>query len=446
MPFNVFSYNELVEELFRRFPSVQKGPFQEGYKPGLERMFSFTEALGHPERQFRSIHIAGTNGKGSVANMLACALASAGLRTGLFTSPHLLDFRERMRIAAPLELISREYVYDFLTKWWPWIEENELSFFEITTGMAFRWFADSGVEAAVIETGLGGRLDATNVITPVLSVVTTIGLDHCAYLGDTLAAIAAEKAGIFKRGVPALVGETRPETKPVFEEKARDFCPLRFADARVPSLYSFASMIVADMDLAAPVQRKKNLKTVLTAVEMLQQMPGFQALQDVPKVMVGIAHTARRMGFRGRWELLFRHPDVICDIGHNPQALEASFAALRGYLEKGRYSALYVVYGVMADKDLDAIIPLMPREARWFFATPDTPRALPSSEILLRFQAAGGSGLAFDSVPQAVEAAMEQAQEAGGNPLVFIGGSTFVVADALPLFAGYNSCTEARSL
>ena len=434
MPFNEENYNRLVEELFRRFPSVQQTPFQHAYKPGLERMKAFNAALGYPDRRFRSIHVAGTNGKGSVANMLASALASAGIRTGLFTSPHLLDFRERMRVAAPLELIPREYVYAFLTRWWPWIEENGLSFFEITAGMAFRWFADEKVEAAVVEVGLGGRLDATNILTPVLSLVTTIGLDHCAYLGNTLAEIAAEKAGIFKEGVPALVGETQPETRPVFEEKARDFCPLRFADQGIPRLYSFASMIVSEMDLAAPVQRKKNLKTVLTAVEMLQPLPGFEALQDVPKVMVGIAHTARRMGFHGRWEKLWENPDVICDIGHNPQALAYSFDTLRSYLEKGRYSALYIVYGVMADKDLDAILPLMPREARWFFATPATPRALPAAEILRRFQAAGGTdAAAFDTVPEAVQAAFDRSREAE-KPLLFIGGSTFVVADALPLF------------
>ena len=217
MPFNEENYNRLVEELFKRFPSVQQTPFQHAYKPGLERMKAFNAALGYPDRRFRSIHVAGTNGKGSVANMLASALASADIRTGLFTSPHLLDFRERMRVAAPLELIPREYVYDFLTRWWPWIEENGLSFFEITAGMAFRWFADEKVEAAVVEVGLGGRLDATNILTPVLSLVTTIGLDHCAYLGNTLAEIAAEIAGIFKEGVPALVGETQPEPRPVFE-------------------------------------------------------------------------------------------------------------------------------------------------------------------------------------------------------------------------------------
>lgn len=438
MPFSECAYEKMTEELFRRFPSVQKTAFQTAYKPGLERMEAFAAALGHPERRFRSIHVAGTNGKGSVANMLASALSSAGIRTGLFTSPHLLDFRERMRIAAPLQLISKEYVFDFLQQWWPWIEENELSFFEITTGMAFRWFADEGVEAAVIEVGLGGRLDATNILTPVLSIVTTIGLDHCAYLGNTLAEIAAEKAGIFKRGVPALVGESQPETQPVFEEKARDFCPLRFADAALPDLYRFANMLVTpEMDLKAPAQ-KKNLKTVLTAIEMLQSLPGFQALQNIPAALVGISQTARRMGFRGRWETLRTRPDVICDIGHNPQALEESFKTLRGYLEQGRYGTLYIVYGVMADKDLPAILPLMPREAIWLFAAPKTDRALPAADIFHAYKAAGGPyASTYASVQAAVEMALSDADE---DDLIFIGGSTFVVAEALPLFEGYNSC------
>lgn len=220
-------YEQLVQDIFRRFPSVQKEGFKPGaYKPGLEGMIGFDEVLGRPSRLFRSIHVAGTNGKGSVANMLASALTAAGYKTGLYTSPHLLDFRERARIDG--EMIPREYVKEFLEQWKPYFEAQNLSFFEITTGMAFRWFADRQVDIAVIEAGLGGRLDSTNLITPELSIITSIGLDHCALLGNTLAEIAAEKAGIMKPGVPCVVGESNPATAPVFDAFASNLaltCP-----------------------------------------------------------------------------------------------------------------------------------------------------------------------------------------------------------------------------
>ena len=213
-------YEDLVQDIFKRFPSVQKEGFKPGaYKPGLEGMIGFDEVLGNPSRGFRSIHVAGTNGKGSVANMLAAALTAVGYKTGLYTSPHLVDFRERARING--EMIPREYVQEFLEKWKPYFEAENLSFFEITTGMAFRWFADQKVDIAVIEAGLGGRLDSTNLITPELSIITSIGLDHCALLGNTLAEIAAEKAGIMKPGVPCVIGESNPATDPVFDAFSR---------------------------------------------------------------------------------------------------------------------------------------------------------------------------------------------------------------------------------
>lgn len=463
--FTEAGYEALVEDIFRRFPSVQKDGFSAGaYKPGLERMRAFEEALGHPTRAFRSIHIAGTNGKGSVANMLASALSSCGLRTGLFTSPHLMDFRERMVIAPPPEadgtpgakekLISREYVYDFLTRWLPWITENQLSFFEITTGLAFKWFADEGVDVAVIETGLGGRLDSTNILEePLLTLITSIGFDHMALLGNTLEQIAGEKAGIFKADVPALVGERIPETAPVFETKARGLCPLFFADEMSPALWDQSARILEKMDLQARVQAK-NLRTVLSALDILR--PAFPSLEE-GAIVDGIVHTARNMGFHGRWERLQQSPTVIADIGHNAHALRHNFAQLHSRIASGENDALIIVYGIMADKDLDAILPLMPREATYLFATPSTPRALPAAEILRRFEAfhqthaarpaegctpSGASACfiapegvrppqAVDSVTEAVKQALELATP---QSLIYIGGSTFVVADALPLF------------
>ena len=448
--FNETEYQALVEDIFRRFPSVQKDGFSAGaYKPGLERMEAFDQVLGYPSRQFKSIHVAGTNGKGSVSNMLASALSACGLRAGLFTSPHLLDFRERMEAGGTL--IPKEYVYKFLTRWLPWITENQLSFFEITTGMAFRWFADEGVDVAVIETGLGGRLDSTNILEkPLLTIVTSIGLDHMALLGNTLEQIAGEKAGIFKADVPALVGERIPETAPVFEAKARGFCPLFFADEMSPTLWGRKDEIVRAMDLQASVQ-VKNLRTVLSALEILR--PAFPSLSD-EGIVEGIVHTARNMGFHGRWERLQERPTVIADIGHNAHALRHNFAQLEARVASGENDALIIVYGIMADKDLDAILPLMPRRATYLFATASTPRALSSAEILKRYltsennafpdannraDASGNASSsdvipprAFDTVKEAVEKALELATP---DTLIYIGGSTFVVADALPLFA-----------
>ena len=482
MEFSEQAYKQLLEEIFVRFPSVQKAGFGTAYKPGLERMEAFCAALGHPERAFKSIHVAGTNGKGSVSSLLASALSSCGLRVGLYTSPHLLDFRERARIVsgrdglssaslrdpirayAPespslpeteFSLIPKQYVFDFLTQWKPYFEEQELSFFEITTGLAFKWFADEGVDAAVIEVGLGGRLDSTNVLTPELSVVTTIGLDHCALLGDTLEAIAREKAGIFKPGVPAVVGESNPETDPVFDEQSWMVCPLTYADRVRPALWNRRQEILRKMDLQADVQ-EKNLRTVLAAIDILKEIPGFKALSDTQAVVDGLAHAARRTGFRGRWERLSDLPFVIADIGHNPQALAYDFSQLRRYVEEGRCSSLIIVYGVMADKDLDGILPLMPVDATYIFAAPDTPRALPADAVLQRYTAyaratrPAGPGTppvrAFTagSVRQGVQMALQLSQTLSAPtdrpgskpvcPLVFIGGSAFVVAEALPLF------------
>ena len=452
MEFSESRYGALLEEIFRRFPSVQKTDFATAYKPGLQGMEAFCEALGHPERAFKSLHVAGTNGKGSVASLLASALAGVGLRTGLYTSPHLVDFRERARIVSgdTFDLIPKDYVFDFLTAWKPYFVEHDLSFFEITTGLAFKWFADAGVDAAVIETGLGGRLDSTNVITPELALVTTIGLDHCALLGNTLEAIAGEKAGIFKPGVPALVGESGPETDPVFDDKAWMLCPLTYADKVRPSLWHRRQDILKKMDLQADVQ-EKNLRTVLAAVDILKQIPGFKALADTEGILDGLVRAARRTGFRGRWERLSELPFVICDIGHNPQALQYNFNQLRRYVEEGRCSSLIIVYGIMADKDLDGILPLMPADATYIFTAPQTARALPANELLKRYTAFQGGRpslrtYAADSVRQAVQMALQLAQTLSQQtnrsasaskpvpPLVFIGGSAFVVAEALPLF------------
>lgn len=400
-------YNRLLEELYNRHPSVQNTGFTAGaYKPGLAGMERFDAALGHPARQFRSIHVAGTNGKGSVSSMLAAALSATGLRVGLYTSPHLVDFRERIKLVEPdgWSMIPREEVFRFLT-------ENELeglSFFEITTGLAFWWFAAQQVDVAVIEVGLGGRLDSTNILTPELAVVTSIGLDHCALLGNTRGAIAAEKAGIFKPGVPALCGQRDDETAPVFEARASVVpCPLFFAEDFDVELF--------DTDLTGPCQAA-NLRTALAALDLLGVEPDREAL----------AHTAARTGLRGRWERLCENPEVICDIGHNPPAIEINFRRLR---ESGR--PLLIVFGIMADKDLDGIKPLLPRDARYFLVAPKGERALPADRLAARLE--GFDCTVCGDVKDGVRQALEAARSTPGC-LLYIGGSNFVVAEAVGLF------------
>ena len=428
MEFSRKSYEEKLEALFVRFPSVQNTGFNDAYKPGLQHMYDMDGLLGKPSGKFRSIHVAGTNGKGSVSNMLASALASRGLRVGLYTSPHIIDFRERMRIidgrcgAARAELISEQEVWDFIVDHEKDFDDLDLSFFEITTGMAFDWFARKGVDFAVIEAGLGGRLDSTNILVPELSIVTSIGLDHCAMLGDTVESIAGEKAGIFKHDVPALIGAAELSVADVFKTRSMDVCcPLFFADeSPVPS--------IEGLDLQGEYQGE-NLRTTLKALSIL----GFSANDAI---LDAIAHTATRMDFHGRWELLHRSPDVICDIGHNPPALRKNFTQLQRIIDSGR--RVIIVYGIMKDKDLSGILPLMPRDAYYIMVSPGTARAMTSDELYRRCL----DGLSEDqmencgSVADGIARALELNASDPGNTLIYIGGSTFVVSEAVTYFEG----------
>lgn len=400
-----------MEEMSASHPSVQQAGFSsDAFKPGLDAMREFAARLGNPQERFRSIHVAGTNGKGSVSSMLAASLAAGGLRVGLYTSPHLVDFRERMKIVTDhAEMIPREDVAEFLQSF----STEGISYFELTTGMAFWWFARENVDVAVIEVGLGGRLDSTNIITPELSVITSIGLDHCAILGSTRAEIAAEKGGIFKPGVPAAVATRDEETSPVFEKISSEVhCPLFYAD-------DFPEAPALNMDLMGPYQ-SINLRTALCCLDLM----GVDADMDV------LCRTAAVTGFRGRWERLQESPEVICDIGHNPAALAINFRRLE---ELGR--PLVIVYGIMADKDLDGIAPLMPAAAEYVLAAPSTSRALDVSSLERRLSALRPD-LQLRSAASVQEAVATALRLADGlhNPLVYIGGSTFVVAEAVPLF------------
>lgn len=431
------NYQQLIDDIFSRHRSVQDAGFAgDAYKPGLKRMKEFDTLLGSPSRKGRFIHVAGTNGKGSVSHMTAAALAAAGRQVGLYTSPHLTDFRERMKIISPdgFRMISREDVTAFLGEWRHDIDRLGLSFFEITTGMALWWFAKENADISVIETGLGGRFDSTNIITPEISVITSIGLDHCAILGDSRAAIAREKAGIFKPGVPAVVGIRDNETAPVFETVAvENGCPLYWADGMECDIE-----LAGRLDLHGEYQ-ETNLCTAITAL----RLTGTDCRQE--NVRNAIAHCARLTGLHGRWECLSDKPMTITDIGHNPPALACNFAQLASMMDSGKYDRLIMVYGVMADKDIDSIIPMMPDDAEYIFTTPSTPRAMPAEEILERFLrirygaeynergdassvSARRRAIASGDVRTAVALAQRLATP---RSLIYIGGSAFVVADIL---------------
>ena len=418
-------YDTIIKNLFARHQSVQNAGFtSDSYKPGLDRIRELDRRMGRPSEHLRFVHVAGTNGKGSVCSMLAASLSGNGYRVGLFTSPHLLDFRERIKIVEDggCSMIPRDSVLEFLDEF----DSPELSFFEITTGMAFWYFDRCQVDVVVLEVGLGGLLDSTNIVVPEISIVTSIGLDHCALLGDTRALIAGQKAGIFKSGVPAVVGEKDPETAPVFQAAAAAVhCPLFFADQILPSGQNDrASVILSEakdlsLDLPGAWQRK-NLRTVLCALDLMGEEPDIEAL----------THAAAITGLRGRWEAVSDSPLTIADIGHNPAALKENFARLNEMMATGAYDKLLIVYGIMADKDLDGIIPLMPRDAEYFFAAPDTPRALPASVILSKAKDLHAAAHSCASVADAVSAAMAAATP---QSLIYIGGSAFVVADYLKL-------------
>ncbi len=464
--FSESAYDEMIQRLFCRFPSFQKVGAG-AYKPGTANMEFADQLMGHPHRQYRIVHVAGTNGKGSVSNMLASVLSASGLKVGLYTSPHIIDFRERIRVVpscagrveeSSFSLISKEDVWSFVSRWHETFDHLDLSFFEITTLMALDWFARQEVDIVILETGLGGRLDSTNIVTPVLSVITNIGLDHCDMLGDTLPEIAFEKAGIIKPKVPAVIGESDYETDPVFERKvlytnisepeymgsrSMIMSLLTFADKVSPSMWEEHEDILTRMDLRGEYQRK-NLRTVLAALDVLSAMKVMSLNEAETKA--AIVHTARRTGFGGRWETLSDEPYVICDIGHNGHGLKYNFAQLARMKAEGECSDLIVVYGSVADKDVDSVIHLMPRDAVYVFTQASSKRALPAEVIKDKYLThCASAGVCPSevhcrpSVPDAVAAALAVASEIkkgnpSGRPLIYIGGSTYVVSEAVAVF------------
>lgn len=456
--FSESAYQELIQSLFCRFPSFQKAGAS-AYKPGIANMEFADQLMGHPHRNYRIIHVAGTNGKGSVSNMLASVLSSSGMKVGLYTSPHILDFRERMRVVRSdtVSLIPEEDVWEFVQKWKDTFDHLDLSFFEITTLMALDWFSKVNVDVVVLETGLGGRLDSTNIVTPVLSVITNIGLDHCDMLGDTLPEIAFEKAGIIKPKVPVVVGESHPETDAVFERKVlytnlpetgfmgnrnAIMSLLTFADKVEPTLWDKHGEILAEMDLQGDYQRR-NLRTALAALDVLSS----DSLIDGTgcQMKEALIHTAARTGFRGRWEKLSDEPYVICDIGHNEHGLKYNFSQLEKMLQTGECTHLVILYGSVADKDVDAVLHLMPENAVYVFTQASSRRALPSETIEEKYRescAESGKIPSQTSVTASVKEGVAKAYELAASvresdpdsrPLIYIGGSTYVVSEAVEL-------------
>ena len=384
---------------------------QSAYKADLAATLNLAKYLKNPEKSFKSIHVAGTNGKGSTSHMLASVFQEAGYKTGLYTSPHLKDFRERIKING--QMISEQYVSNFVQNHRPFFESNQLSFFEMTVGLAFEYFRSENVDIAIVEVGMGGRLDSTNIITPEVSVITNIGLDHTQFLGDTLEKVAVEKAGIIKDRVPVIIGETSPETKRVFEEIALERnAPIVFAEMNDASTYS--------SDLKGSYQQK-NIRTVISILRMLQKKGWNISEENIQK---GLMNTVKNTGLMGRWQILGQAPKVICDTAHNREGLQI----VLDQLASEDFQNLHIVLGVVSDKDLASILPLFPKDAIYYFCRPNIPRGLDASLLLSRARGFGLIGQEYISVSKAYEAALKAALP---QDLVFVGGSTFVVAEVL---------------
>ena len=389
------------------------------YKEGLSNTIALDEHLGHPHTKYKTIHVAGTNGKGSTSHTLAAYLQLCGYKVGLYTSPHLVDFNERIRVNG--QPIPHQYVIDFVEQERHFFEPLQPSFFELTTAMAFKYFAEQYVDIAVIEVGLGGRLDCTNIITPLLSVITNISFDHTGFLGDTLAKIAGEKAGIIKPDVPVVVGETTPETRPVFEGKAAELhAPIFFAEENplvTPELLSAFAL--------KGTCQTKNLNTILNAIRVLSERCGIEENSDT--VSSALNSVVSLTGLRGRWEVIQQQPLVICDTGHNLAAWEYLADSIRITAEccGGR---LHIVFGMVDDKDVNAVLDLLPHDATYYFTQADTHRAIPSEKLFSLAQSRNLHGESFPDVKSAYSAAM---RNANASDFVYVGGSSYVVADFL---------------
>ena len=430
------NYNETVNYLYQQLP-VYQHIGKAAYKANLETTQKFDEYFGNPHRLFKSIHVAGTNGKGSTSHMLASVLQSANYKVGLYTSPHLYDFRERIRING--QMIAEQEVVNFVSNHKGIIEKLKPSFFEMTTALAFDYFARQQVDIAVIEVGMGGRLDSTNIITPLLSIITNIGLDHTEFLGNSISQIAVEKAGIIKDNIPVIIGEWDKESAVVFAEKAHEKnAPIIFADKilhinniclkdnkqifsieAVKSSESSFGTINVEIDLLGSYQ-KKNILTVMAAIEELKHQINISntALKN------GLGNILQQTGLQGRWQILNNNPTIICDTGHNAHGLKYVMEQLKIQ----EFEKLYIVLGVVSDKDVDSILPVLPHNAYYFFTKADLPRAMDADKLAEKCKHAGLHGEVVTGVKNALKAARSKATP---DDTIFIGGSTFVVAEII---------------
>jgi dihydrofolate synthase/folylpolyglutamate synthase len=433
------SYQETIDYLYTKLPMFSRIGAA-AIKPNLDNTIAICKLLGNPEQKIKTIHIAGTNGKGSTSHMLASIFQEAGYKTGLYTSPHLYDFRERIKVNG--EMCSKEFVIEFTNRIKPFIEQVAPSFFEITVGMAFDYFVKEKVDIAIIETGLGGRLDSTNVITPELSIITNIGFDHMALLGNTIETIASEKAGIIKRETPVVIGESSPASKNVFEEKAKnENAPLYFAEDFLQhksfqnnwstALFEFTQPLIHLLD--APLFAKnftiesdlpgkyqaKNLKSVLVATQLLSTMGWKLTATKVTKALLNIQ---KNTGLMGRWECIQTNPKVILDVAHNEHGIQA----LLEQLVSLHYNKLHIVTGMVKDKDIQAVLSLLPNNAQYYFTQSNIPRALPVNELVAQATELGLNGLAYPDVNIALAEAIKNANH---NDLILVIGSIFLVAE-----------------
>lgn len=429
-------YQQTLDYLFAQLPMFQRQGAT-AFKKDLGNTIALCDALGNPHQAFRSIHVAGTNGKGSTSHFLASILQTEGYRVGLYTSPHLKDFRERIRVNG--QMISEEAVIRFTDENRVHFDSIKPSFFEMTVAMAFHHFREEKVDIAVIETGMGGRLDSTNIITPLLSVITNIGHDHQQFLGDTLPLIAGEKAGIIKRGIPVVIGERQEETTPVFVQKAKEMdTPIRFASDEMTLTSSQMSAgadwsltlsyktsneneITVTSGLSGPHQHK-NLRTVLCAVGALREN-GIPISEN--SLEKGLLEVVERTGLLGRWQRIGERPLILCDTAHNKEGIAPILDQICAVSE-GR--KLHIVWGMVSDKDHGSILAMLPKDATYYFCRPDIPRGLSAEEMLQKAIPFGLQGNAFGSVNEAFMAAKTAASD---DDVIFVGGSTFVVAEVV---------------
>lgn len=430
------TYQETIDYLFNVTPLFQNVGAG-AYKEGLSNTKALDEHFGHPHRYFKTIHVAGTNGKGSCSHTLAAIFQSAGYRVGLYTSPHLVDFRERIRING--EPIPEQYVIDFVENERSFFEPLYPSFFELATAMAFKYFADELVDIAIVEVGLGGRLDCTNIIQPELSIITNISFDHVQFLGDTLAKIAAEKAGIIKKNVPVVIGECTPETRAVFQQKADEVgAPIIFAedakfvissnptfkDGHLGRTYQLRPGIISQTTLYGELGgdcQEKNTNTLLHAI---RQLIYSGHMFEVEHILNGFANVCSLTGLMGRWQVLRTNPTVICDTGHNVGGIQY----ISKQLQQMPHKQLRIVMGMVNDKDILGVLELLPKDALYYFTQASVKRALPVEQVMQQASEAGLYGKPFRNVSEAFNAAC---QDADINDVVFVGGSTFIVADLL---------------